>query len=291
MAYIKMYKKGNSKTDIQVEFESASITAYLKVYRCTNPYCPCKTMSIYFYDMKAESDNLLFTIELNYETWQIESKEVHKHDMDYTEFITEFMKATDDQFVKYIHSLVMPEAKAEHNLRNNIDPALGRGKGMVYYHEIYHIPPYEDIVIEHEDKKYFVEDCYCPNPNCHCMDVVLSFYLVKDNISYSETILAYRVSFKTGRKRIESIDPVISQHLGNELYNELLTYVHSNGLDFFKNRYHKIKEWGASLHAPQVANTIPIVYSEPKPGRNDLCPCGSGKKYKKCCGSNYRDIQ
>ncbi|WP_372714546.1 SEC-C metal-binding domain-containing protein [Ilyobacter sp.] len=19
-------------------------------------------------------------------------------------------------------------------------------------------------------------------------------------------------------------------------------------------------------------------------GRNDLCPCGSGKKYKKCCG-------
>lgn len=23
---------------------------------------------------------------------------------------------------------------------------------------------------------------------------------------------------------------------------------------------------------------------EPKVGRNDLCPCGSGKKYKKCCG-------
>jgi len=23
---------------------------------------------------------------------------------------------------------------------------------------------------------------------------------------------------------------------------------------------------------------------EPKVGRNDMCPCGSGKKYKKCCG-------
>ena len=23
----------------------------------------------------------------------------------------------------------------------------------------------------------------------------------------------------------------------------------------------------------------------PKPGRNDPCPCGSGKKYKKCCGA------
>ena len=23
---------------------------------------------------------------------------------------------------------------------------------------------------------------------------------------------------------------------------------------------------------------------EPKVGRNDPCPCGSGKKYKHCCG-------
>ena len=28
----------------------------------------------------------------------------------------------------------------------------------------------------------------------------------------------------------------------------------------------------------------PIVNSEPKVGRNDLCPCGSGRKYKVCCG-------
>ncbi len=26
------------------------------------------------------------------------------------------------------------------------------------------------------------------------------------------------------------------------------------------------------------------VRKEPKIGRNDPCPCGSGKKYKKCCG-------
>jgi len=28
----------------------------------------------------------------------------------------------------------------------------------------------------------------------------------------------------------------------------------------------------------------PFIRSEVKIGRNDLCPCGSGKKYKKCCG-------
>lgn len=27
-----------------------------------------------------------------------------------------------------------------------------------------------------------------------------------------------------------------------------------------------------------------VVRASPKVGRNDPCPCGSGKKYKKCCG-------
>lgn len=29
----------------------------------------------------------------------------------------------------------------------------------------------------------------------------------------------------------------------------------------------------------------PVVREEPKIGRNDPCSCGSGRKYKKCCGS------
>ena len=29
-----------------------------------------------------------------------------------------------------------------------------------------------------------------------------------------------------------------------------------------------------------------VVRSGEKVGRNDPCPCGSGKKYKKCCGAN-----
>lgn len=28
----------------------------------------------------------------------------------------------------------------------------------------------------------------------------------------------------------------------------------------------------------------PVKYEKPKIGRNEPCPCGSGKKYKKCCG-------
>jgi len=29
---------------------------------------------------------------------------------------------------------------------------------------------------------------------------------------------------------------------------------------------------------------MPVKSGQPKVGRNDFCPCGSGKKYKKCCG-------
>jgi uncharacterized protein YecA (UPF0149 family) len=31
------------------------------------------------------------------------------------------------------------------------------------------------------------------------------------------------------------------------------------------------------------ANGHPYHRSEPKVGRNEKCPCGSGKKYKLCC--------
>ena len=45
---------------------------------------------------------------------------------------------------------------------------------------------------------------------------------------------------------------------------------------------------GDEQRAPEPAeqSVEPIVNQQPKVGRNDPCPCGSGKKYKKCCGKN-----
>lgn len=39
------------------------------------------------------------------------------------------------------------------------------------------------------------------------------------------------------------------------------------------------------LYKEQKRSTT-FVREEKKVGRNDPCPCGSGKKYKKCCGAN-----
>lgn len=38
--------------------------------------------------------------------------------------------------------------------------------------------------------------------------------------------------------------------------------------------------------SPGIAKDKTTVSEETKIGRNDPCPCGSGKKYKKCCGRN-----
>jgi uncharacterized protein len=35
-----------------------------------------------------------------------------------------------------------------------------------------------------------------------------------------------------------------------------------------------------------MSNVVPFIRPQPKIGPNQPCPCGSGKKYKKCCGAH-----
>ena len=55
----------------------------------------------------------------------------------------------------------------------------------------------------------------------------------------------------------------------------------------------KIADWVVVLNEWRLANYQSMQVIDPrvatastKVGRNDPCPCGSGKKYKKCCGLN-----
>ncbi len=55
---------------------------------------------------------------------------------------------------------------------------------------------------------------------------------------------------------------------------------------------YELEEWDALL-TPERRKELyreqkqsGTVVKDKKVGRNDPCPCGSGKKYKKCCGAN-----
>ncbi len=55
---------------------------------------------------------------------------------------------------------------------------------------------------------------------------------------------------------------------------------------------YSLTEWDGVLSADRRAEITreykrsKTIRKEKEPGRNDPCPCGSGKKYKKCCGAN-----
>ena len=58
-----------------------------------------------------------------------------------------------------------------------------------------------------------------------------------------------------------------------------------NGEDKIHHENSLFKKQDGAWYFYDVIKRQPIV-KEAEPGRNDPCPCGSGKKYKKCCMSN-----
>jgi preprotein translocase subunit SecA len=58
--------------------------------------------------------------------------------------------------------------------------------------------------------------------------------------------------------------------------------------DNYHEAEHRRKEHQKHLpteEEPELPPPVKPIHSDAeKVGRNDPCPCGSGKKYKKCCG-------
>lgn len=67
------------------------------------------------------------------------------------------------------------------------------------------------------------------------------------------------------------------------LYKKMVEYKaeHLYKLSEWENIFTK-EERERLYKAQKTSGTV--VRGTPKTGRNDPCPCGSGKKYKKCCG-------
>ena len=81
-------------------------------------------------------------------------------------------------------------------------------------------------------------------------------------------------------------DPQIKQR-----FIDIAKRMEKDGVDFKSIRQMKkwMKEHEAELKAEQatgVPKVETVVREGPRIGRNDPCPCGSGKKYKKCCGKD-----
>lgn len=85
-------------------------------------------------------------------------------------------------------------------------------------------------------------------------------------------LLAYNAQANSARAEIDAIRPYVPG-LPND---------YQSG---FANQCTMIEDLlQRSRRRPTIASPFPVIAAKQKIGRNEPCPCGSGKKFKRCCG-------
>ena len=149
----------------------------------------------------------------------------------------------------------------------------------------------ENLVIKefHEDEqlsdllKDLIEslDCDCEDPDCpsNGHELAMKGDLLENITKYEKEIRylkeTYPLVYQFDEKFFD--DALIPSRVNSMIIKnnrQLTSYIKRNP-DFLDDMMDDGDVWLPAMK--------PIVRQEPKVGRNDPCPCGSGKKYKKCC--------
>ena len=125
---------------------------------------------------------------------------------------------------------------------------------------------------------YLALDYHCPD--CDCGEVIVQFVDVSRGVTGDSEVghialhlTADITALDASRKELQSTgDPSLLHDL-SESY-----FLRHRSTTRLRERGKKVRDLMAVRRAEAKA-------TESAPGRNDPCPCGSGKKYKKCCGT------
>ena len=162
---------------------------------------------------------------------------------------------------------------------------------MVSYNEL--LPYGLQIEFSHGEHKYEVDTLYCVRPNCGCTAINLAFHARQDGeylAGIESPVIFY--DYASGKHSVESRGQN-ALHPPEELLRELK--MHTPTLDkILKERHNRFKAMyrgylgrnGIRINPrrPSVRTPVTIPAAQ-QAGRNEPCPCGSGRKFKKCCGA------
>lgn len=150
---------------------------------------------------------------------------------------------------------------------------------MISYFEV--LPWSYDLNIEIDSTKYWISDFYCVRPACDCTSVLLLL-----SLSYEEPpSLELWYDHKTQEISMGQLDdkklPVTKiirelKYTQADKFRQTFRHRHARMMTFFTN-FLKRNNLAPTPQSPIIGGNII--------GRNDPCTCGSGKKYKKCCGA------
>lgn len=192
------------------------------------------------------------------------------------------------------------------SLHAEFPPEVLAGDGsMVGYAEVF---PWSDaFVFARNDGEWLVADQYCVAPGCKCTETVLVFCQPAAPCEQADEpprgAPALRFNYVSGKSELIEVQPggppVATLMQG-------LRAAHPDLVDTLRQRHQQLHrlarrllpksrsrarrraadaaELGFEPHHEAAPSPAPAVRAAPKVGRNDPCPCGSGRKYKKCCG-------
>lgn len=127
------------------------------------------------------------------------------------------------------------------------------------------------------DRRYWAALLLCPTPGCECDEARVVFFA--DPVGSDDPVgsVLLDLSGPSGFR----VEEVAAECGPRELLDDLwarFAQRHDVG-GFLRRRQAQLKEVGSALWhvVPEPAR------AGPKIGRNEACPCGSGRKYKLCC--------
>lgn len=162
---------------------------------------------------------------------------------------------------------------------------------MVSYNEL--LPYGLQLAFGRGEIKYQADTSFCVRPNCGCTAMSLAFHAHQDGeylAGIESPVISY--DYATGKHSVKSRGKN-APHPPEELLQELKA--HLPALDqVLKERHTRFKAmYRGYLNRKGIrasprrlpAGTPAAVPAARQVGRNEPCPCGSGKKFKKCCGA------
>jgi len=235
----------------------------------------------------------LFKIVVNYTNWALVSTEIYNDDLDCTKIIHEFMDGLNDR----VKSMIVAgkektSSDDRHVLHSDIDYTGMTIDSMMGYLNIFDAEPYEVFNFEYDKTQYLVLDYYCVDPQCACMNVLLAFLVIRNQRAVGAPAVEFFVDFKNGERTVQSLSDGTSTQDAEALFAEFEAMLERQFVEPLVERYYRMKKWGKEVLASKLGIDVTQTTAKSektgkteKIGRNDPCPCGSGKKYKKCCGA------
>ena len=251
---------------------------------CTNPNCPCQEVSFTAYAAKDTGRKKpLFSFRLNTEAWQASDIENYGERQGYKEIIASFVTHLPDEMKKILRDNVRQAKKdGDQNYLENIDRKILediRQGIMVPYYNIFGSTPGDmEMRVQLDGKEYFIVDQYCMS--CGGCPISLTFYELGAgggkavlHVSTRPEMRDYQVAQAPAPQL--SADRVMEQLRRRQPLRRLL-----------RKRQARMQEAARNIKARYFQAAPPSSAARPAAaGRNDPCPCGSGKKYKRCCGA------